>query len=269
MGAMDAQLVILMEEVIGTTDLAEFHAGLLRGLMRVVPSDAASLNDVGPEPGDVSVVRIPEGPPELFALFARLKDQNPIVAHFATRGDGRATRFSDLVGAEELRSLELYRRVYEPMGLHHQIAFTLPSGPRRILGVALSRGAPDYSDAERDLLNRARPILIQAFRAATEHDRLRRALADLTGVSDLIGPLQSAGLTAREAEVLRLAALGNTSKRIAAQLETSDKTVNKHLERCYRKLGVHSRAEAAARLWALAADGAEPTLWRASGAASP
>ena len=62
-----------------------------------------------------------------------------------------------------------------------QMAFSLPSAPDRIIGVALSRADPDFTDAERDLLNRARPLLIQAFRAAVEHDELLRALAGMDG----------------------------------------------------------------------------------------
>ena len=41
---MYERLVALLEEVIGTTGLDEFHHGLLRGLQRAVPADWASLN---------------------------------------------------------------------------------------------------------------------------------------------------------------------------------------------------------------------------------
>jgi DNA-binding NarL/FixJ family response regulator len=53
-------------------------------------------------------------------------------------------------------------------------------------------------------------------------------------------------LTAREAEVLNWLAAGKTNRDIGEILGTSPRTVNKHLERIYVKLGVETRAAAAA-----------------------
>jgi HD-GYP domain-containing protein (c-di-GMP phosphodiesterase class II) len=53
-----------------------------------------------------------------------------------------------------------------------------------------------------------------------------------------------AGLTAREIEVLRLAARGMTNKDIAAVLVISPKTVANHIERIYVKIGASNRAMA-------------------------
>jgi DNA-binding NarL/FixJ family response regulator len=54
------------------------------------------------------------------------------------------------------------------------------------------------------------------------------------------------GLTARQVEVLRLVAQGHTDRQIAAELGLSEKTVGRHLESIFAKLGVSSRAAAAA-----------------------
>jgi DNA-binding NarL/FixJ family response regulator len=57
--------------------------------------------------------------------------------------------------------------------------------------------------------------------------------------------VQPAGaLTPREAEVLRLVAQGKTDRQIAAALIISEKTVGRHLDNLYAKLGVSSRAAA-------------------------
>lgn len=56
------------------------------------------------------------------------------------------------------------------------------------------------------------------------------------------------GLTAREAEVLSLAARRLTDAQIAAELYLSVRTVAKHLEHAFAKLGVHSRADAVEKL---------------------
>src|SRR5260370_37389213 len=53
-----------------------------------------------------------------------------------------------------------------------------------------------------------------------------------------------AGLTAREVEVLRLAAQGLSYAQIAERLIISARTVDAHLRSIYGKLGVTSRTEA-------------------------
>jgi DNA-binding NarL/FixJ family response regulator len=54
------------------------------------------------------------------------------------------------------------------------------------------------------------------------------------------------GLTAREAEVLRLVASGRSNPQIAADLVLSEKTVARHLSNIFGKLDVGSRTAAAA-----------------------
>jgi DNA-binding NarL/FixJ family response regulator len=53
------------------------------------------------------------------------------------------------------------------------------------------------------------------------------------------------GLTSREMDVLRLVVAGKTNQEIGIALGISEKTVEKHLEGVFSKLGVASRVEAA------------------------
>ena len=53
------------------------------------------------------------------------------------------------------------------------------------------------------------------------------------------------GLTRRERELLVRAIRGETNAEIAEALSISPRTVAKHLEHAYAKLGVHGRREAA------------------------
>jgi len=59
-------------------------------------------------------------------------------------------------------------------------------------------------------------------------------------------PWVAAGITAREADVLRLVAGGLANKEIAAQLDLSPRTVEKHVESLLRKTGARSRTGLAA-----------------------
>jgi DNA-binding response OmpR family regulator len=60
------------------------------------------------------------------------------------------------------------------------------------------------------------------------------------------GRLDDAALTPRETEVLAWLAKGKTNRDIADILGMSHRTVNKHLEHIFEKLGVETRAAAAA-----------------------
>jgi HD-GYP domain-containing protein (c-di-GMP phosphodiesterase class II) len=60
------------------------------------------------------------------------------------------------------------------------------------------------------------------------------------------------GLTPREVEVLRLAALGLTTRQVADRLYISPKTADHHIQHAYGKIGVSTRAAAA--LWAMQND---------------
>lgn len=66
-----------------------------------------------------------------------------------------------------------------------------------------------------------------------------QVLAQPTGTGDARHP---AGLTARQVEVLRLVAAGHSNREIAATLVLSVRTVERHIENIYTRLGVHGNA---------------------------
>lgn len=68
-------------------------------------------------------------------------------------------------------------------------------------------------------------------------------------VRSLVGrdrPALGSDLTAREIEVLRLAARGLSNKEIAEELVLSVNTIRNHMQRVLNKLGAHSKLEATA-----------------------
>ena len=58
-------------------------------------------------------------------------------------------------------------------------------------------------------------------------------------------PPLPAGLTTREAEVLRLLTLGLTTQQVAQRLAISVKTADHHVQHIYAKIGVSTRGAAA------------------------
>jgi DNA-binding CsgD family transcriptional regulator len=238
-------VLALVGEVMGLLDLEELCSGLLRALREGVPAEWCALNELPADlPRTVSLTE-PPVPPEIHHAFALYGGQNPLVERYLATRDGRATRLSDVVTRRQLHRLDLYREVYLPLGVEYQMAFTLPSSSARVLGVALSRGARDFSATERTLLNLARPYLIQAYRNALAYT----ALAAEEDALELTG-LRALGLTERQAEVLALVATGYSNRAAAAELGIELRTLQKHLELAYRTLGVRSRSDAARAAWA-------------------
>jgi DNA-binding CsgD family transcriptional regulator len=71
--------------------------------------------------------------------------------------------------------------------------------------------------------------------------------------------LASLGLSPRETEVLQSMMRGNATAAIAAQLGVSPRTVHKHAQRIYEKLGVNDRIAAVSAAWA-ALDSGSPNV---------
>jgi DNA-binding NarL/FixJ family response regulator len=115
--------------------------------------------------------------------------------------------------------------------------------------------APYEAARTRLLLGLACRALGDEDAAAMELDDARSVLARLGAAPDLArlerlagaGPAQeTAGLTGRELEVLRLLAAGETNHAIAGALHLAEKTIHRHVSNIYAKLGVSSRAAATA-----------------------
>lgn len=90
----------------------------------------------------------------------------------------------------------------------------------------------DFSDDDVALAVRIQPMFVAFQRQA-----------DILGsapIPDVIAGI----LTGRELAALRCLALGLTSRAIASRLYSSPRTVEKHLQNAYRKLGVHDRVSA-------------------------
>ncbi len=110
---------------------------------------------------------------------------------------------------------------------------------RLVLGCVLRR-AGHRSDARREL-EIARATFLRLGTPVQE----RQARAEL----DSIGGRRRMGteLTAVEQRIASLVAAGQTNREVAAATFTSIRTVETHLGRIYRKLGIRSRTELAAR----------------------
>lgn len=154
------------------------------------------------------------------------------------RAAGQRVRFSDIIGRRAYQRLPVYHHFLRPLGIEYELGMRLrlPSG---WVNLSFTRERRDFSERERELLQRLRPYLASLL----ERAETGRARAALTSDFDL---------TPRETEVLALLVQGKSNAMIARMLFIAPGTVRKHLERVYAKLGVVNRTEAAGRAFEVA-----------------
>lgn len=110
---------------------------------------------------------------------------------------------------------------------------------RRLAGV-LARGA-----GEAEIVSTQEGKVAATFIGAGAPGEYLFRLSDADSPSDAQRLQRTLGLTARESEVLLWTAQGKSNRDIATILDCSPRTVNKHLEQIYAKLGVDNRTAAA------------------------
>ncbi|HEX5503257.1 MAG TPA: AAA family ATPase [Thermomicrobiales bacterium] len=113
-----------------------------------------------------------------------------------------------------------------------------------LLATAELRAATGEREAAGATLDEARAIL-EPLEAKPAIERADALAARLTPTATP-APAYPAGLSAREAEVLRLVAQGLTNAQVAERLYLSPRTIDQHLRSIYTKLGVSSRSAATA-----------------------
>lgn len=147
------------------------------------------------------------------------------------------------ISMPELNGIMLSRRIAEEMPSIRLLVLTLHED-RAYLTQALEAGVLGYV-----LKRSAAENLVQAIRAVVIGGRyVDPAIADrmFDPSPKRAGRLRdgaACGLTDREAEVLRLVALGFTNKEIACQLMVGVKSVETYKARGGEKLGLKTRAE--------------------------
>lgn len=146
-------------------------------------------------------------------------------------GDDRSVLLrSDFFTLREWRQQPMFVDYFARFGTLHTALLPLPTvGTRSRRLVFFRAGSVGFDERERSLMTLLRPHLVELVQ--------RRSA----------GPQ---GLTDRQVEILRLVAQGRSNTEVGAELHLSPHTVRKHLENAFERLGVTTRAEAVARVFA-------------------
>ncbi|HEY1004802.1 MAG TPA: helix-turn-helix transcriptional regulator [Streptosporangiaceae bacterium] len=212
---------------------------VLPGLDRLVGSDVLTYNEVGAA-AQVRYADYPAGALDRAtqAIFEAHVHEHPLISHYRATGSGEAIKITDFLSQRQFHQLGLYAEFYRHIPVEHQIAISMLGPDGEVIGIALNRERTDFTETDRAVLGLLRGPLMAALLRARNRQRAHSALSTTA-------PASLAALTDREMQVLELVALGGTNAAIARALGVSPRTIAKHLEHIYRKLGVASRAAAA------------------------
>ena len=204
-------------------------------LNALIPSDAIAWIGVDFGTGRSEVAGTSTGlrDSEVADRLVKVKDDHPMVLSFLRDPTSMAARrMSDIVSTRALLQTKAWSVLLKPVQGRHQMS--IPTVRFSALGSrswSLNRARGDFSVAEQERLQLLGPSLrlLDLAYASPRPDAARMEEYQLTG---------------RERDVLRLVSTGMTAAAIGHVLGISRRTVTKHLEHAYLKLGCHDRVSA-------------------------
>ena len=237
------QILSLLPALYLLQDLAALPTTMMRIAAALIPNLCCTYNELRPTTRSVLVAYEPEEwrarlEPHVAAAEHYL-DQHPVYAHVRKTGDGDARAISDFLPEESWRHTGFASTITEPIGIRDTLVFCLVAANASQIFIALNRGQWGFSTRDKQVAN----LLRSHFTAAYNNSL---AFTESQALASLAAP--TTGLSRRESEVLEWLVQGKTNSEIGQILSISVRTVEKHVEMIYRKLGVETRTGAILRM---------------------
>jgi DNA-binding CsgD family transcriptional regulator len=165
-------------------------------------------------------------------VFDRYFYDHPLVREHGRNPTAVTRRIEDLLPDSAFQRTPLFNDYYRAIRIDHVMAVPIHVDRHVLVSFVVNRSKRGFSDRDRERVEVIRPHLGHLYRLSA---RKNEALEEIEA------------LTARERDVLGWLGAGKTDKDIAAILAISPRTVQKHLQRIYEKLGVETRTAAVMR----------------------
>ncbi len=157
----------------------------------------------------------------------------------------KATDVGEIMSYASLRKQEFYNDFLKIDGLYYGINAHAFDRNQHVGDIRLwrARHRRPFDDQDLEMLEFIRPLYANALRNA------ENPATDENANGDTLGPLMARfELTRREAETAHQLCMGLSDQQIADRLDIGYTTVRSHIKHLYRKLDVHSRSAALAKL---------------------
>lgn len=243
------QLLARIEERAG--DAQGFARAVVQALHDYIAAERTTLSVCDLATGHRQVVGLPGmglGAQEIACFDLYFLEHSPPRQHGLDTGDP-TWHVADPLARRDLPRSSPYGDEEQRMGLKYAIDVPLFQSPQTLVHLVLNRRVRDFDERDRERLNLLHPHLAFLYRHA---HGLAPAPPEATAPAPgpdagLPEPCSASCLTRREGLVMRWLACGKTNAEIAALLSISPRTVQKHLEHVYVKLGVETRTAAVMR----------------------
>ena len=200
------------------------------------------------EQGDKSYVNstltdpvcVPEKYVEMEKRYLQVEERD-FSAWILHQNESMAVRITDLISDEERRKTEVYKKCFEPYGLHYSLDMTIASRGQLLGSLTLYRGE-DEEDFSGEEIWMAR-LICRHLNARFYVHRYGHLTVQKLGIGQIGNLIEQYGLTKREAEILHMVMQGRKNVEICEELFITQNTLKKHLHNLFRKTGVSSRVQ--------------------------
>ncbi|MFC3688616.1 helix-turn-helix transcriptional regulator [Aquipuribacter hungaricus] len=188
----------------------------------------------------------------VLAAYAAVMRSHPFFRLAVAGAELEGVRISDLMPRQQWRSSEVYGEALRFLWAEDQMTTFLSRQGTRAQGLSVVTDGRPFTERQRRLMLLVRPHVRAAVRRTHHPGASHRVLQVGTPSTWLAAPCGTSAatvvpgprLTPAEQRVLTEAAAGLTSAQIARRVGAAPRTVEKHLEHAYGKLGVTNRVAA-------------------------
>ena len=239
-GRETSRLLDAIECVYAHEDFATFHLSVFQAISGLVKDVVLSMDCTRLSDGKAASRNTKEGvvSQEMQSLLLKLLPDNP-AAPALRKGVRGVLNINDFVTQREFERTALYNEIMRPIGIRYELLVPLEM-PSYIATVSVNRRSLFSRDEVRKLRSFS-PHLVRACLNAQAITKLR-ALASNVPQLEL---LQDLGLTPQESLIMHWLIQGKRDSEIAQILNSKTRTVEKHVQHIFARLGVETRTAAA------------------------
>ena len=183
------QVSVFLQKLYAQTEAGAFRQTALDGLLKLIPSEHASYNEIDSRT-NAAVLLMRPWVPEIFILAPQLEthlSEHPQLGYYRQSADRLAYQTTDFISLREFHQKGLYQDVYRHLDTEHQLACLLSDfGSAEDVGIALNRKLKKFSERDRAVLNHLRPHLVRARQNAAAISRAENQVQALTSTLDAV-----------------------------------------------------------------------------------
>ena len=229
----------LIYGIYNVTDFEHMKRQFLESLRTLIMFECGSII-MAEENGESGLaddaITLPERYREVEQKYSLMEDYDYSRWHLQT-AQSSILRTSDLMSDVEREKTAIYKRCFEPYGLHYSVDISIMHKGRLLGLVALYRQKVqgDFTDRELFMLQLLAEHLNARFYSEIAGE------AEPAGDHQLQKSAMRYGLSERETEIVALITSGMSNDAVSEALSITPNTLKKHLQHIYEKTGIHSR----------------------------